>query len=368
MAKLVCTSCGKIHSTNYKGFKCSCGGLLDLQFSAKFPINEIKNRKPTMWRYREAIPIENNEDVVSFDEGFTPLLPLLVNGKEVLVKQDHLFQTGSYKDRGASVLISHAKEMGIKEIVEDSSGNAGAAIAAYATKAGMKCDVYLPYKTSSAKISQIKAYFAIVHEISGPRENATRAVMKAAENTFYASHVYNPFFLHGTKTFAYEVVEQLSWKPPDTVILPVGNGTLLLGAYIGFVDLFKARIIEKIPKFIAVQAFNCDPLAVAFSKGFYAAKIYTKKTIAEGIAIAKPARAKQIIDVVKKTKGHFITVKESEIVQSLKWMAKKGYHVEPTTAATFAGLKKYVNEGIGEDELIVSTITGHGLKDVETPD
>lgn len=365
MAKLICSFCGKEYPTTYKGYKCaSCGAPLDLRFEAKFPLSEIKKRKPNMWRYREAIPIESDESIVSFDEGFTPLLPISMDGKTVWLKQDHLFQSGSYKDRGASVLVSHVKEIGVNRVVEDSSGNAGAAIAAYSAKAGIKCDIFVPKETSPAKIFQIKAYFATIHKISGSREDTSHAVMKVIKNIFYASHVYNPYFLHGTKTFAYEITEQLKWQVPDVVIIPVGNGTLLLGTYIGFIDLFKAKVVDKIPKIVAIQASNCAPLATSFLKGAHDAKVKVKKTIAEGIAIAKPMRAKQILNAVKKTNGHFITVKEGEITQSLKWMAKNGYYMEPTSAATFAGVKKYVNE-TSENELIVSTVTGHGLKHVE---
>ncbi len=367
MIKLICSSCGKEYPNTYKGYKCSsCGGLLDLRFDANFPLNEIEKRKPTMWRYREAIPIENDEDIVSFDEGFTPLLPISMKWKTVWLKQDHLFQSGSYKDRGASVLVSHVKEIGVNHVVEDSSGNAGAAIAAYSAKAGMKCDVFVSDGTSSAKVFQMAAYGAKIHKVHGSRENVAEAVLDEMGKRYYASHVYNPYFLHGTKTFAYEVVEQLGWQAPDVVIVPVGNGTLLLGTYIGFVDLFKAEVVDKIPKIIAVQASNCAPLATAFSK-MLDVKIDAKRTIAEGIAIAKPMRAKQILNAVKKTNGHFVTVKENEIIQSSTWLAKKGYHAEPTAAATIAGVKKYIDE-TNANELIVSTITGHGLKHSEISD
>ncbi len=364
MVKLICSSCGREYLPTYKGYRCSsCGGLLNLQFEAKFPLNEIKRRKPTMWRYREAIPIEKDENVVSFDEGFTPLLPIHINNHTIWVKQDHLFQSGSYKDRGASVLISHVKEIGVKSVVEDSSGNAGAAIAAYSAKAKVKCDIFVPEKTSSSKISQIMAYGARIHKIGQTREETAKAGLREAENKYYASHVYNPYFLQGTKTFAYEVTEQLGWKAPDVVILPVGNGTLLLGAYIGFTDLFKAGITKKVPKIIGVQAANCAPLAAAFSTKIGKASFHVKSTVAEGIAIAIPMRANQIIDAVKRTKGHFVTVKEEEIMSSLEEMAKSGYHMEPTAAATFAGVQKYIRGSESrKNEVIVSAITGHGLK------
>ncbi|MGC8589134.1 threonine synthase [Athalassotoga sp.] len=360
MAKLICSVCGKTFPTNYKGFTCECGGILDLEFEAEFPIEKIEKRKPNMWRYLEAIPIADNRHLITFDEGFTPLLPIDFSGKTVFVKQDHLFQTGSYKDRGAAVLLNHAKEIGITKVVEDSSGNAGCAIAAYCAKASIKCDIFVPFETSPAKIAQIKAYGAEIHEVKFTREDTANAALNMAKETYYASHVYNPYFFHGVKTFSYEVTEQLGWKAPDTIVIPVGNGTLLLGAYIGFQDLRKAEIIEKMPKIVAVQAQNCAPLAKNF-EGVSSSKIIFRKTIAEGIAIANPARKAQIMKAVSDTEGRFLTVSEKEIKDAIKEMAMQGYYIEPTSAATVAGLKKYVRNA-QKREKIVSVFTGHGLK------
>ena len=152
MGKLVCTECNKEFSLEEKIWKCECGGLLDVDFQPHFPIDKILQRKPTMWRYREAIPIFEDKNIISFDEGFTPLLPVNFGDKPVWIKQDHLFPTGSYKDRGASVLISKVKELGITNVVEDSSGNAGCAIAAYCAKAEIECQIFVPEGTSGTKI------------------------------------------------------------------------------------------------------------------------------------------------------------------------------------------------------------------------
>src|SRR6266536_1185920 len=144
MNQLICKDCKTKHSDSSKIWRCDCGGLLDLDFQARFPVDEIRRRKPTMWRYREAIPINADENIVSFDEGFTPLIEIAFGGKPALIKQDHLFPTGSYKDRGASVLISKAKELGINKVVEDSSGNAGSAVAGYCARGKIECDIYVP--------------------------------------------------------------------------------------------------------------------------------------------------------------------------------------------------------------------------------
>lgn len=364
MNQLVCTNCGKQISLNEKLWRCGCGSVLDIEFEPDFPLDKIKQRNKNMWRYREAIPIDKSEDIISFDEGFTPLTKVNLDGRSVLIKQDHLFSTGSFKDRGASVLVSKIKELGIDEVVEDSSGNAGCAIAAYCARAGISCEIFVPKSTPSGKLAQIELYGAKLNKVTGSREDTARAVIQAIEESqrYYASHSWNPFFFHGTKTFAYEVSEQLGWKAPDSVVLPVGNGTLLLGAYIGFNELINADIIEKLPKIIGVQAKNCAPLYKAYQEKLETVpKIEVMDTIAEGIAIAKPIRGKQILKAIRKSNGEVIVVEDHEIVEALRKMCNQGFFIEPTAAATIAGLNKY-SKRINQDELVVSVFTGHGKK------
>jgi threonine synthase len=365
MGALICQKCDKKFSLGQKIWKCACGGLLDIQFSPSFPIDKIRARKPSLWRYREALPIEDDRNVISFDEGFTPLLPVDFSGRTVWLKQDHLFPTGSYKDRGAAVLISKAKELGVQTVVEDSSGNAGCAIAAYCAKAEIHCEIFVPEDTSPGKLAQIRLYGASLHKVPGSREDTARAVLNAAEKDYYASHSWNPFFFHGTKTFAFEICEQLGWKAPDTVIVPVGNGTLLLGAYIGFQELRYAGIIGGVPKIIGIQSANCDPLVKAFTDGSKEFSLIEKKdTLAEGIAIAEPIRGSQILEAVRETKGELIAVSEAEIKESLKQLCQKGFYLEPTSAATIAGVSRYLKKA-ASDECLVTVITGHGLKSTE---
>jgi threonine synthase len=365
MGKLICRSCNKKFSLEEKMWKCACGGLLDLEFESAFPIEKIKSRKPTLWRYREALPISRDQDILSFDEGFTPLVPVDFDGRRVWIKQDHLFPTGSYKDRGASVLMSKVQELGISRVVEDSSGNAGCAIAAYSARGGIASEIYVPQDTSAGKLAQIQAYGAVLKKIPGSREETARAVWDAAQKDYYASHSWNPFFFHGTKTFAFEVWEQLGWKTPDTVIVPVGNGTLLLGAFIGFGELLEAGMIREIPRIIGVQSVHCAPLAEAFREGLKEIpKIQTQDTLAEGIAIAEPVRGKQIVEAVKKSGGVFISVHDRELKSALRRVNRKGFCIEPTAAATVAGVLQYLGDSDPE-EIIVSVFTGHGLKATE---
>jgi threonine synthase len=318
-----------------------------------------------LWRYREALPLDNDRNIVSFGEGFTPLIPFKLGRREILIKQDQLFPSGSYKDRGAAVLISKAKELGVSEVVEDSSGNAGCAVAAYCAKAGIGCRIFCPASTSPGKTAQIEMYGARLILVPGSREDTSRAVLEAAADCYYASHAWNPFFFHGTKTWAYEVWEQLGWQAPDTVILPAGNGTILLGVEIGFRELLDAGEIRKLPRIVAVQSENSDPLARAFREKLVNIPAIEKKdTLAEGIAIAEPVRGMQIVEAVRRTGGDFITVSDAEVEASLNELCRQGVYIEPTAAATVAAAARYLAQK-PDSELAMTVFTGHGLKSTE---
>ena len=366
MDGLVCTCCQTTYSLDEPRWRCDCGSVLDVAFRPRFDRREMESLGPTMWRYRGAIPVRHDASIVSFDEGYTPLIPVRFGDRTVLVKQDQLFSTGSYKDRGASVLISKVKELGVTHVVEDSSGNAGCAIAAYCANAGIGCTIYVPQHTSPSKLSQIVAYGADLVQVSGSREDTANAALRAAQDAYYASHSWNPFFFQGTKTFAFEVCEQLGWRAPDVVILPAGNGTLLLGAHIGFQELLAAGMISGVPRLVAVQAANCAPLHDAFHERDDACQGTRSPTLAEGIAIANPIRGPQAIQAVRDSGGSFVTVDEAEIEASLRELGSQGHYIEPTSAATTAAIANYVRES-NADEMIVSVFTGHGLKAKASP-
>ena len=362
MERFFCSNCKRFYPLQPARWRCDCGSFLDLEFESKFPIQKILKRNPTLWRYREAIPIHHDASILSMGEGFTPLEEVELDANRILLKVDYLFPTGSYKDRGATVLISKMKEWGVQKVVEDSSGNAGSAIAAYCAKAGIRCEIYVPQYTSPGKLVQIQAYGATLRKVEGSREKAAEKAMEAASKFSYASHCWNPFFVHGTKTFAFEVWEQMAWKAPDTLVLPIGHGTLFLGAYMGFKELKKAEMVKTIPKMVGVQSAACAPLYQALKKGWREPqRIEKKETMAEGIAIAEPVRGRQILEAIGETGGEILVVTEKEIRVALREMGRKGHFIEPTAAATIAGLKKYLGKK-RRKETIVSTLTGMGLK------
>ncbi|WP_082232733.1 threonine synthase [Halobacillus massiliensis] len=355
-----CHTCGTTYKVNPYIWKCTCGGVFDLiKGNVSFSASMVDKNTPSMWRYNAAMPIDRTFwKNITMGEGNTPLIPLEEN---VQVKVDYMMPTLSFKDRGAAALISKAKEMGVEHVIADSSGNAGTAIAAYAKRANISCDIFLGEGTSDKKMAQVKAHGADIRVVKGSREDVAEAAKRAVEEEgkFYASHVYNPFFYEGTKTYAYEIWEQLD-EMPDTLIIPVGNGTLLLGVYYGCKELLENGLIDKLPKIIAIQAENCAPIAKAFTSGEQAAlPVENTGTLAEGIAIARPARAATILEAVRQTDGQFLTVDEEEIAHSRSVLAGKGFYVEPTTAANYAGFLKY-NRSMNEKVII--PLCGAGIK------
>ncbi len=360
---LICQKTQAEYPLSEARWKSDAGGLLDIDFQPVFDFDKIAVRPPTMWRYREAIPIPRDFPLISLGEGFTPMRQIEIAGKNVWLKLDYLFPSGSYKDRGASVLMTQARALGVSSVVQDSSGNAGAAVANYAALAGIKCKIFVPEATSPGKLAQIQLYGAELVKVPDSREETARQAMQAAETTYYASHVWNPFFHQGTKTFAYEICEQMDWKAPDTVVLPAGNGTLLIGVYLGFQELKKAGVIQQMPRLVAVQSAQCAPLYQVFHQNLKEIPSLVKgETLAEGISIADPARGLQIVEQVRNSGGTFLTVEEGEIKETLLELAKAGFYVEPTSAAIVAGLKHYLRNQAQKDEVVVSVLTGSGLK------
>jgi len=361
-----CDKCKQFYPEDSNRWCCDCGAPFSYtpSVSSHFPRSKIKIRNQTIWRYQEALPMENKEEIVSLGEGLTPLIPALFEGQKILFKLDFISPTGSYKDRGTSFFVSKLKEYKIKKVVEDSSGNAGASMAAYCACSGIACKIFVPDYTSTGKVVQIEMYGARVRRIPGSREDTATAVKQAAHDCCYASHNWNPYFLHGIKTIAFEIWEQLGWNVPDNIVVPAGQGSLVLGCHIGFNELKSAGEIENFPHIFAVQAENCAPLYQAFQKELAEPVIIHKKeTIAEGISSAIPIRGSKVLSAVRDSKGAVIAVGEKEIWESLQRVSKSGFYIEPTSAATTAGLSQLINKGlIKSTESTVVVLTGSGLK------
>ena len=274
--------------------------------------------------------------------------------------------TGSFKDRGTAVTVAWLRAQGVREIVVDSSGNAGASFAAYAARAGMRLRLFVPADASPAKLLQARAHGAEVVPVPGPRSAAGEAARAALEgagpDVAYGSHMWQPAFLAGTATFAYEVFEQLGRRAPDVVVAPLGGGTLLLGVHLGFTRLREAGLIDRVPRLVGVQSAACAPLAQAFRAGEPdAAAVTPGQTIAEGIRIDRPPRSRQILAAIRDTGGEIVEVTDDEIRASLRTLLSQGIFVEPTSAAAHAGLAR---SAIARDAsgTVILAMTGHGLK------
>ena len=366
---LTCAACGRSYGLDELAWRCGdCGGVLDLAGFTPVvpPLSVLAQRRPTLWRYAEALPIDEPADI-SLGEGMTPLVTA-PGDPGVQLKVDYLMPSGSFKDRGAVLLAALARRLGVARMVADSSGNAGTAVAAYAARAGIRCEVYVPGATSAGKVAQLRAYGAAVRQIPGSREDTADAAAEAADQpgTFYASHVYHPFFLQGMKTYAFELWEQLGGRLPATLVLPVGNGTLVLGAYLGCRDLLDQGLIDRMPAIVAVQAAGCAPLARAFAGGqAEPAVIDGQPTIAEGIAIARPARGAQILAAVRDSGGAIVTVTDDQVGAAHAGLARAGLYVEPTAAACWAALQAgLIDTGPRPDgaPTAIAPLCGSGLK------
>jgi threonine synthase len=329
-----------------------------------FRRESLPGRAPSIWRYREALGIEAGTEVVSLGEGMTPLLGRRFERQDVLLKVDYLCPTGSYKDRGASVMVSKLKEWRVPRIIEDSSGNAGASIAAYAAMAGIAADIYVPASTSAGKAAQISMYGANVVKAPGTREDTARAAWEAAKRCFYASHNWSPHFLAGMKTAAYEIAEQMDWQVPEWVVAPAGGGGLLVGLYLGFTELLRAGFTKTVPRLVAVQAAACDPIYRAWAGGEDDVQAVQKAdTAAEGISVAKPVRGRTILEALRDSGGYAATVTEEEVWDTLQLLGGSGLYVEPTAAAAPAAFLRLRRQGaIPAGATVVVMLTGSGLK------
>ena len=325
---------------------------------------DVKNR--SIWRYSASLPLEIRNPV-SLGEGCTPLINSEYEGCACRFKLEWFSPTGSFKDRGASALISFLKQQGISTIIEDSSGNGGAAIAAYSAAAGINAKILVPESTRPAKIAQIKAYGAEIILIPGSREATEKAAIDMASEFFYASHNWHPFFLQGTKTLGYEIWEDLGFRAPDNIIIPTSAGSNLLGCYIAFRELVASGESNKMPRLFVSQPANCAPLHASFQAGaddFISTKFLP--TIAEGTAIKGPIRLKEMLYALRDTNGGTVAIEESEIIDAALKLAKIGLYIEPSSAHAAAAVSKLYSQNIlTNSEETVVVLTGSGLKTTE---
>jgi len=363
--EIYCTKCGRPRQ-NESEWRCLCGGAFESRQEKRFDRKLIRGEERSVWRYRTYLPEIPETDLISLGEGGTPLLQLERQEPNVLVKLEYVNPTGSFKDRGSTVLISYAiglvKRLGFKKAIEDSSGNAGASIAAYCARAGLQCEIFVPERVQAVKLAQIEAYGAKVRKIAGTRRALSDATEAEARSAFYASHIWNPYFTEGTKTMAYEIAESLGWKTPDVVFCPTSAGSLLIGLYKGFIHLVESDVIESVPKIVAVQVLQVSPIYHEF-KGLSYSPPERLDTVADALISTQPTRRDEMLELLRRWNGDCEVVEDYEILESVKELARLGFYVEPSSATAYAAWKRWKRERkIDEATKVVIPLTGTGLK------
>ena len=360
LTDLECSACGRRYAAGAdEPWRCACGSPLDF---AETPVPDgpapdfagLDSRRG-LWAFDEFLPIP---PTVTLGEGFTPLVE--APDWDAAFKLEYVFPSGSFKDRGATTTLSRAAELGVERVVEDSSGNAGAAIAQYAARAGVDAEIYVPASAKASKLAAIRRVGATPVPVEGTRQAVTDACVERVEegDGWYASHAWNPAFFAGTMTFAMEVAAQRDWRVPDAVVLPVGHGTLFLGAYRGFRALLEAGWTDSMPRLLGVQAAGYAPLAEALHD-----PVVGENDVADGIQITQPVRREQILAAVEETGGDVVALDEAPVEAELDRLHRAGFYVEPTSAAAPAGLRAYRERGdVAPDDDVVVPLTGSGLK------
>lgn len=391
---IACTNCRRFYPETGLPYRCPiCGGLYDYDSLWPFDPSLVEGAQPGLWRYRHTFGLPADLEPVSLGEGQTPLRAARAFGRKIYFKCEHQNPTGSFKDRGSAVIAGWLKARRVAEVVEDSSGNAGASLAAYATHAGVRARIFVPETASGPKRRQIEDSGADLVLVAGPRSEAAEAVRREAERgVVYASHAWLPFNLPGYATAAYEIFEQLGGRLPGAVVVPAGQGGLLLGLARGFEGLRVANIENQkaresarnakagvrmtaqktrqplwkkerevcLPKLIAVQARACAPLWTMFHAGREGLGFVAEvPTLAEGVQVRQPVRGEAVLRALAASSGSVCAVDEAAVLPGWAALARLGFDVEPTSAIVWDALRQTL---AGLPDPVVVLLTGAGWK------
>ncbi|SEK27988.1 threonine synthase [Haloferax larsenii] len=355
--RLACPTCDSAYDE--WRWRCACGAPLDFATApspnAATPDDADLDYRNGLWAFDEFLPTDPR---ATLGEGMTPL----VDAPEwnASFKLEYVFPTGSFKDRGATTMLSLAAELGIDRVVEDSSGNAGAAVATYAARAGIEAEIYVPASVKPSKLKAIERAGAKPVRVEGTRQDVTDACVEAVEtgDAWYASHAWNPAFFAGTATVAYEIAAQRDWNVPDAIVTPLGHGTLFLGAYRGFRALRDAGWIDRVPRLYGAQAAGYAPIADA--------RHHTPdetNDVADGIQIENPVRVTEIHEALDETGGDAVALSADAVEDELDRLHRHGFYTEPTCAVAPAALRELRTMGeIDAEDDVVVPLTGSGLK------
>jgi threonine synthase len=359
-ATLSCPSCGSAFEDRWR---CTCRAPLEFADrplpDGPAPDPHELDRDRGLWAFEDFLPVGRE---VTLGEGWTPLVS--AEEWDASFKLEYVFPTGSFKDRGAATTLSRAVELDVDTVVEDSSGNAGAAIATYAARAGIDAEIYVPAGVKSSKLRAIERAGATPVRVEGTREDVTAACLDAVESGegWYASHAWNPAFFTGTATVALEIAAQRDWSVPDAFVTPLGHGTLFLGAYRGFRALYDAGWTDRMPRLLGAQATGYAPIAAALHEAEHD-RDAAPNEVADGIQIRDPVQREAILAAVDDTGGDVVSLSEAAVETELDALHAHGFYTEPTCAVAPAALRTFRERGIVDaDDDVVVALTGSGLK------
>lgn len=369
-----CDNCGFEESLDKNLYFCPrCGDPLTIYFD-KEELEKAKFEGKGVWRYKDVIPVDK-EKAITLNEGGTPLHKSLrlyrdIGVKELRIKNEGLNPTGSFKDRGMTVGVTRALELGAKSVICASTGNTAASLSAYAARAGLKAFVVVPNESVAiGKMAQARAAGANIVKVKGNFDVALDLVKKIASesSSVYLLNSVNPFRIEGQKTLAYEIVEE--YGVPDWIFIPVGNAGNITALWKGLKELREMGVIDRLPRLGGVQAEGASPIYKAFAENRdYIIPEKEPKTVATAIKIGKPASWRRALRAVRESKGVMLKVSDEEITEYQgKLSSMEGIFVEPASAASVAGLAKAVKLGyVSRDESVVAIATGNGLKDPDS--
>jgi threonine synthase len=383
MAYQKCINCNSEYNIDEIIYFCKkCGDLLEIEYDQneldRAPKeNEWRNAPLSVWRYRLFMPVKDSSKIVTLNEGGTGLhlcqrLAKQLGIRQLYVKNEGENPTGSFKDRGMTVGVTKAVELGAKSVICASTGNTSASLAAYAAKAGLQCSVLIPAgKIAYGKLSQAMIYGAKVIQVRGNFDQALNMVLKLSEKhrNIYLLNSINPFRIEGQKSLGFEICDQLNHQAPDRVVVPVGNAGNISAIWKGFKEFHDSNFVNSLPKMTGIQADRAAPIATAIKNGNDTiVPVAEPETVATAIRIGAPVSWKKAMNAIKESHGTAETVTDAEILDAQKTLARvEGLFVEPASASSIAGLKKLIENGeIDRDEIVVCVTTGHGLKDPDT--
>jgi threonine synthase len=360
MIRFFCHNCGRPYPPNGTPYVClTCGGFFDFEFDQ---INEVDTHKILTSQMKQIcdIGLSDKTNTFTLGEGKTPLIDAGFGHRKVFLKLEYTNPTGSFKDRGSIVLATFLKSQGVEFAIDDSSGNAGASLAAYAARAGISTRIFVPETASGPKMRQIEAFGADIIRIPGSRSVTTEAVKEEArKGKVYASHAYMPHVLAGYASIAFEIVDELKISP-EYIVAPVGQGNLLFAIGKAFQFLKNSGYIEKMPALFGVQAMVCAPLWAVTTYGTAGLNLVSDgDTLAEGVKIKYPVRGDSLIQMVNASGGSFLAVGEDEIRRGRDELSHRGFYVEYTSALIWEALAQIGDNTQGP---AVAILTGSGLK------